>query len=148
MRSVRKIVLETGIVGGLLFTIHVCIPYCGGWPMIWPALAGATAVWLATREPGSHRWRTGLVTALLTGLLTGAIALVGISAVVYVVVHAGVVPAFRQNGASFPGINAAVTGASIVAIAASLAAADVIVTFLGGVLVLPARYFQTRHAHA
>jgi hypothetical protein len=43
---------------------------------------------------------------------------------------------------------ASVSMATIVAIAASLAAIDVIIAFLAGVLMLPARYFQIRHARA
>jgi hypothetical protein len=41
-----------------------------------------------------------------------------------------------------------IASASIVAIAASLGAIDVIVALLAGVLMLPVRYFQTRRAHA
>jgi hypothetical protein len=145
-RNVRQTVIEMGIVGGLLYTIHVCIPYCGAWPMMWPALAGATAVWRATREPQPHRWRTGLVAALLTGIITGLIAFVGVAAVVYVVVHTGIAPIVRESGVSSPGLMASVTVAGIIAIAAALAATDVLIAFLGGVLMLPARYFQTRHA--
>jgi hypothetical protein len=148
MRSFRRIVLEAGIVGGLLFTIHASIPYSKSWPFIWPALAGATAVWLATRGPQPHRWRSGLAAALVTGVISGAIAFVGISTVVYVVVHTGIAPAVRQMGESSETIMASLTAATIVAIAASLAAIDVIVAFVGGVLMLPARYFQIRHAQA
>lgn len=141
MPSVRKAVLEAGIIGGLLFTIHVSIPNCGAWPWIWPVLAGATAVWRATHESQPHRWRTGLVAALGTGIVTGVIAFVGVATVVYVVVHTGIVPALRPTGVSFP-------AAGIGGMAASLAATDVVVAFLGGVLMLPARYFEIRHAQA
>src|ERR1051325_1661082 len=138
-RSLRRIVLETGIVGGILFTAHASIPYSESWPMIWPALAGGTAVWFATREPHPHRWRTGLLAALLTGVVTGAIAFVGLSIVIYVAMHSGMAEAVRQRRVS-AGLAAPLTVAGALAIAAGLAAADFIVGFLGGVLVLPARY--------
>ncbi len=148
MRSARRIVLETGVAGGLLFAIHVSIPNCGNWPFIWPALAGATAVWLVTRDARLHRWRTGLVAALATAVITGVVAFVGVSAVVYTVMHTGIAPALRQSGASPSGIPASVTAAITTGPAAALAAIDVIVGFLAGVPVLPARYVQTRHARA
>jgi hypothetical protein len=141
VRSFRKIVLETGIAGGLLFTIHASIPYCYSWPMIWPALAGATAFLLATREPKPHRLVTGLGAALAAGVVTGVVAFVGVSTVVYVAVHT--VPSVRQIGA--PG--GLITAASVAA-AAWLGAIDLVVAFLAGVLMLPVRYFQTRHAQA
>jgi hypothetical protein len=144
VQSFRRIVLETGIAGGLLFVIHASFPYVYSWPMIWPALAGATAFWLATREPQPHRLATGLAAALVTGVITGVIAFVGVSAVVYVVLHTGIAPHIRQSGAS-PGL---IASASILALAASFGAIDLIVAFLGGVLMLPVRYFQSRHAHA
>jgi hypothetical protein len=144
MRSFRRIVFETGVAGGLLFVIHASFPYVYSWPMIWPALAGATAFWLATRQPKPHRLATGLVAALATGLITGVIAFVGVWTVVYLVLHTDIAPAIRQNGAS----RGLIASASIVAIAASLGAIDLVVAFLGGVLMLPVRYFQARRAHA
>jgi hypothetical protein len=140
-RSFRRIVLETGVAGGLLFTIHASIPYCYAWPMIWPALAGATAFWLATREPKPHRLATRLRAALATAAITGVVAFVGVSTVVYVAVHTA--PSLRQIGAP----RGLITGASIAA-AAALGAVDLVVAFLAGVLMLPVRYFQSRRAHA
>jgi hypothetical protein len=140
MQSVRKIVLRTGIVGGLLFVIHASFPYVYSWPMIWPALAGATAFWLATREPHPHRLRTGLVAAFATGVITGAIAFVGTSIVVYVALHTA--RSVRQTGVP-PGL---ITSAGIIALAV-LGMIDVVVAFIAGALMLPVRYFQIRHAH-
>src|SRR4051812_23208944 len=127
MRSLRRLILETGIAGGLLFTIHVSIPYCGAWPFIWPALAGARAVWLAMREPQLHRWRTGLVVALATGVTTGVIAFVGVSAVVYTVLHTGIAPALQQNGVAPSGMATSINAAITAGPAGALAAIDAIV---------------------
>jgi len=142
MRSVRQIVLETGIAGGLLFTIHASIPNVDSWPMIWPALAGAAAFWLATRQPRPHRLRTGLAAALTAGVIVGAIAFVGTSIVVYAVLHSGVVRSVRPAGVP-PGL---ITSASILALAA-LGVVDMVVAVIAGALMLPVRYFQIRHSH-
>ena len=144
MWSFRKVVLATGIAGGLLFVIHASFPYVYSWPMIWPALAGATAFWLATREAKPHRLVTGLAAALTTGLITAAIAFIGVAAVIYVVLHTDIFPVIRQSGAP----RGLLASSSIIAIAASLGAVDFIVASVAGLVMLPVRYFQTRRAHA
>ena len=135
MRSARKIGMQAGIAGGLLFVVHGSFPYVYSWPLIWPPLAGATACWLATREPGPDRLRAGLMAALTTAALAGLIVFVGWSVVMYVVLHTDIVPAARQSGA--PG---ALTTAASIAAAASLGAISAVIAFLAGVLVLPVRY--------
>jgi uncharacterized iron-regulated membrane protein len=142
MQSFRKIVLETGIAGGLLFIIHASIPNCDSWPMMWPALAGATAFWLATREPQPHRWRTGFAVVLATGLLTGVIATVGLVVMVFVLLHTDIAPSIREAGKASPGL----IGSASIAAFVALGAIDFVVAFVGGVLMWPVRYFQTRHA--
>ena len=144
MQSFRKIVLKTGIAGGSLFDIHASFPNVYSWPMIWPALAGAIAFWMVTREPRPHRLRVGLGAALATGLLLSALAFVGVSAVTYALLHTDIVPAVRQAGAA----RGLITVAGIVTIAVSLALVDLVVALLAAVLVLPVRYVQLRHAQA
>ena len=144
MQSFRKIVLATGIAGGLLFIIHATIPNCESWPMIWPALAGAAAFWLATREPQPHRWRTGLTAALATGALTGAIAAVGLSIMIYVLLHTNIIPSVHEAAKQKGGL---IASSSMLAFVI-LGAIDFVVAFVGGVLMWPVRYFQTRHAEA
>ncbi len=143
MRSFRRIVLQTGIAGGLLFVIHSSFPNVYSWPMIWPALAGGAAFWLATRRPQPHRLRTGLLAALTTGAITGAIAFVGTSIVIYVAMHTAAGGSVRKAGVS-PGL---VTSAGILALAV-LGVIDVVVAFLAGALMLPFRYFELRRAHS
>ncbi len=111
--------------------------------MLWPALAGAVSFWLATRDSVPHRLRTGLAAACATGVITGAIAFVGTSIVVYVSLHTFAAPAVKQTGVP----TGFITSVSLLALA-SLALIDVVVAAIGGVLMLPVRYFQTRHAHA
>jgi hypothetical protein len=142
MRSFRRTVLETGIAGGLLFGVHASLPYVYSWPLIWPPLAGAAACWLATREPGPHRLRSGLAAALASGVLLGVIAFVVIATVVHVILNTDMVPSLRPSGA--PRGLTAMVGTSV---AASLGAIAVVLAFVGGVLMLPVRYFQARRAH-
>jgi hypothetical protein len=84
-----------------------------------------------------------LVAAFATGVITGAIAFLGTSIVLYVVLHTDMARSVRQAGVS-PGL---VTSAGIVALAV-LGIVDVVVAFIAGALMLPVRYFQIRHAHA
>ncbi|HEY4136860.1 MAG TPA: hypothetical protein VGN65_00285 [Casimicrobiaceae bacterium] len=144
MQSFRKIVLETGIAAGLLFIIHASFPNVNSWPMIWPALAGAAAFWLATREPEPHRWRRGLTAALATGALTGAIAAVGLSIMVYVILHTNILPSVREAAGQSKGL---ISASSMLAFLI-LGAIDFVVAFVAGLLMWPVRYFQTRHVHA
>jgi hypothetical protein len=138
-------VLETGIAGGLLFGVHVSIPNCGIWPMFWPVIAGATGVWLATREPSDHRMRDGLTAAVQIAVLLAAVAFVVVSAIVLIVLHTNLFPSIRQLATAQQRSMATL---AILPIAAALAGVDLIIAFVGGLLVLPVRYFQTRHAHA
>ena len=126
-----------------MFDIHASFPNVYSWPMIWPALAGGTAFWLATREPKPHRLLTGLAAALATGLLMAAITFVGLSTITYVLLHTDILPSVRQAGAA----RGLITIASIAAIAVSLALVDLVVAVVAAVVVLPVRYFQIRHAH-
>lgn len=142
MRSFRSIVWWVGIVGGIVFTIHASFPNVYSWPMIWPPITGATAFWLATRQPATHRLRTGLAATLAAALIAGVIALVGISIVATIALHV-VHPTPAQLGVS----NGLVTAATLAGLAA-LSGITVIVAILGGVLALPVRYLQTRSAHA
>jgi hypothetical protein len=111
--------------------------------MIWPVLAGATAFWLATREPNHHRLRAGLAAALATGAIIGAITFVGLSIEVYIITHTNLVPSIRQRGVS-PGL---VTSAATLGFAA-LGAVDIVVALIAGALMLPVRYFQLRRVDA
>jgi hypothetical protein len=77
MLSVRAAALRTGIVGGVLFFVHASIPYCGSYPFVWPALAGAVAFWIATDGVAPHRFRHGMFAALAAGTLAGLILMVG-----------------------------------------------------------------------
>ena len=61
-----------GLGGGLLFFAHAMINNSHAWPLIWPFLAGALAVWTS---PSSHRRGYGadVGKAAMVGLVAGAI---------------------------------------------------------------------------
>ena len=141
MRSFRSIVWWVGIAGGIVFAIHASFPNVYSWPMIWPPITGATAFWLATRQPTVHRLRTGLAATLAAALIAGVVAFVGISIVATIAIHV-IHPTPAQLGVS----NGFVTAATLAGLAA-LSGITVIEAFLGGVLALPVRYFRTRSAH-
>jgi hypothetical protein len=137
MRSFRAIVLTTGIAGGALFTVHAFFPGVRAWPMIWPAVAGAVAFWLATREPIPHRLRTGLAAAFVAGVITGAIAFVTSSVVVVGLIHTAAKPAIESTGV----LSEFVMSAGLMGLAI-LAGITCVVAVLGGAVLLPVRYAQ------
>jgi hypothetical protein len=141
MRSVRSIVWWVGIIGGLAFTIHASFPNVQAWPMIWPPITGATAFWLATRQASPHRLRTGLVATLSAAVIAGAVAFIGFNIVVNVAIHV-----MHPTPAEVGVPNKLVSAASLLALAA-LAGISVLEALVGGIVMLPVRYLQTRNAH-
>src|SRR4051812_26840626 len=86
MNSFRKIVITTGIAGGVAFVIHTYTP-ANRSAIMWAYLTGAVALWLATRLPAEHRLWNGLAAALIAALISGATAFIGISIVASLRVH-------------------------------------------------------------
>jgi hypothetical protein len=87
MATMRSIAVPTGLIGGTVFALHISIPGCGNYPFIWPAVAGATAFWMASRASAMHRLRHGVLAALATAAIVGLIGLLGVSLVVFVAGH-------------------------------------------------------------
>lgn len=141
MRSFRSIVWWVGIIGGLLFTIHASFPNVESWPMIWPPITGAAAFWLATRQPSPHRLRTGLAATLAAAVIAGVIAFVGFNIVVNVAIRV-----MHPNPTDVGVPNQLVSVMSLAALA-GLAGVSVLAALIGGIVTLPVRYLQTRHAH-
>jgi divalent metal cation (Fe/Co/Zn/Cd) transporter len=141
MRSFRSIVWRVGIVGGIVFAVHASFPNVYSWPMIWPPITGATAFWLATRQPAPHRLRTGLAATVAAAVIAGVVAFVGISIVVTVALHV-----MHPTPAELGVPNKVVTAASIAALA-SLAGITIIEAIVGGIVALPVRHLQTRSTH-
>ncbi len=137
--SFRAIVLTTGIVGGVAFVIHTYAPV-NSLAVMWPLITGAVACWLVTRLPAEHRLLRGLVAAVTAGVVAGATAFVGISIVASLRVH------FMHLHWEQAGETGLITAASLFAFA-MIGVVDCVCAILGGVLMLPVRYFQLRRAH-
>jgi len=138
MRRVHGIVWWVGIIGGLAFMTHASFPYVRSWPMIWPPITGATAFWLATRQPSPHRLRIGLLATLVAAVIAGVVAFIGLNIVVNVAIRV-MHPTPAQLGVP----NKLVSAASLAALAA-LSGISILETLVGGILVLPVRYLQAR----
>jgi hypothetical protein len=89
-----------------------------------------------------HRLLTGLGAAVVAGVITGGIAFVGISIVARTKIHF-MKPQIQQSGVS----SGLVTAATFYAFA-MIGVVDVAFAVIGGVLMLPVRFFQLRRAHA
>lgn len=61
-----------GLGGGLLFFAHAMINNSHAWPLIWPFLAGALAVWTSP-SGGRGSYGADIGKAALVGLLAAAI---------------------------------------------------------------------------
>jgi hypothetical protein len=140
MQSFRRIVLETGIAGGLLFIAHTYSPE-HNFAAMWPFLTGAVAPWLATGLPAEHRLWTGLAAAVVAGVVAGAIAFVGISIVASLKVH------FLHMHWEQPWQTGLITATSLFAFA-MIGVVAVVCAIVGGIVLLPVRYLQLRRAHA
>ena len=95
--------------------------------MIWPPITGATAFWLATRQPSPHRLRTGLAATLAAAVIAGAVAFIGLNIVVNVAIRV-VHPSPTDVGVP----NTLVSAASFAALAA-LAGISVLEALIGGI---------------
>jgi hypothetical protein len=101
------------------------------------AIAQVNTTWLATRLPGQHRLRTGLVAAVVAGLVAGATAFVGISIVASLKVH------FLHLHWEQPWQTGLITATSLSAFA-MIGVVVVVCATIGGIVLFPVRYFQLR----
>jgi hypothetical protein len=138
----RVVIWSTGVIGGALFAVHASFPRVDSWPMIWPALTGAVAFWLVTRNVGPHPLRSGLAAALGAGIIAGGIAFVATTICMVGLIHTAVHSTIAQSGVP----TGFVTAAGVMGLAA-LAVVVVIVAVLGAIVLLPIRHVQLRHAH-
>ncbi len=101
---------------------------------MWPAIAGAVAFWLATRDASPHGWRHGLLASLTAGTVAGLISFVGASLTVLI----------GGNSAASP---ANVGGRLLIVMAAELGIAAVCLIVVatavaGGVAMIPVRWLR------
>jgi hypothetical protein len=61
-----------GVVGGLLFFAHAMLNNSHTWPLVWPFLAGAPAVW-TERSHASASYGADIARAVTVGIVAGSI---------------------------------------------------------------------------
>ena len=144
MSATRSIAVRAGIFGGLLFSAHISIPGGGNWPFIWPAVAGATAFWMASDASTAHRLRCGLVSALATAAIVGSIGLLVVSLVVFVMGRSqfsAAAPSSNLQGR----LSVVVQAESTIVVLCALATIAVI---CGALVAMPVRWLRHRRSGA
>jgi hypothetical protein len=130
MRSFRIIVVGRNCGRDHVHDPRVILT-CASWPRSAPPTSGPTCFLLPTRQPSSHRLRTGLAATLASALIAGVVAFVGISSVVTIALHV-IHPTPAQLGVS----TGLVTAANHAAVA-PLSGITFIAEMLPGVQTLP-----------
>jgi len=72
MRSHLRDAALIGAVSGLMFYLHALFPQSYLYPLVWPVIGGAIAVYMATKTvPPSREWPKALVLAYGVGIASG-----------------------------------------------------------------------------
>jgi hypothetical protein len=137
MPNIRGAAVRTGIAGGVLFFLHALVPNSQAYPLVWPALAGAVAFWIATSDAAPRRFRRGVLAALVAGIVVGLVGFVGSTVTVLVLSRPVLNPVAQALGAP---------GASLATLAAELGLAIVAVVAVGAALVGGAAMIPVRWA--
>ena len=128
--------LRAGLAGGSLLYLHGLFPDTHAYPLVWPLLAGAVALWLATGEPARRpRWR-GLATASVAGVLAGVLAFVAFSVTLLALRQPVLASTARALGASGP----LPSPQTVIPALALVVAMAIPAALLGGLLTLPLRW--------
>ena len=144
MAIMRSIAVRTGLIGGVVFALHISTPGCGNYPFIWPAVAGATAFWMASHASTAHRLRDGLLTALAAAAIVGLIGLLSVSLVVFIAGHSqfsAVGPATGTSGRLLMLMQAELTIVTLCALATTA-------TICGALASIPVMWWRHRHSGA
>lgn len=70
----------TGLAAGLLFFVHAMINDSNAWPLVWPILGGAAAVWSAARRERVSSFWGGLRAGAGSGALASSLFFVATAA--------------------------------------------------------------------
>ena len=144
MPSIRSAAVRTGIAGGILFSLHALIPNSRSFPLVWPAVTGAVAFWIATRDAAPHRFRRGMLAALIAGAVVGVIGFLAATLTVLAVGRSVFNPIAQDLGPAGPPLAffAAELGFAVLSIIA------VVVALIGGAVMMPVRWARSSHADA
>jgi hypothetical protein len=144
MLSTRSAAVRTGIAGGILFSLHALIPNSRSFPLIWPALTGAVAFWIATRDAAPHRFRRGMLAALIAGAVAGVIGFLAATVTVLAMGRAVFHPIAQTMGPAGPPL--AFFSAELAFGVLSIIA--VVVALVGGAVMIPVRLARPARADA
>jgi hypothetical protein len=142
--SNRSAAVRTGIAGGILFSLHALIPDSRSFPLIWPALTGAVAFWIATRDAAPRPFRRGMLAALIAGAVAGVIGFLGATLTVLALGRAVFTPIAQTMGPAGPPL--AFLSAELAFVVLSVIA--VVVALIGGAVMIPVRLARPSHADA
>ena len=90
---------STGLLFGLLFFLHAAVPDSHAWPMLWPTLAGGTAVYFAMQESSRRGFFGSLGLGAKAGIVAGVVFLIATVPMLYVVRMPSLEPVARALGA-------------------------------------------------
>jgi hypothetical protein len=110
--------LAAGLVAGLLFFGHAMINNSHAWPLVWPLVGGAAAVWFAARSGRLHGFWSGLRAGAGAGALS---AVLFFAATVAALAALGLLPPERLNAALLNLAFAATLGFALATAAGALA---------------------------
>ncbi len=124
-----------GLLAGVLFYLHALIPYSHAWPLLWPLLGGALAVYLAARRrEGPLSVGQGLKLGAEAGGIAGLLFFLASLPTLYVLAQ----PAFERAARILGATDAPVQVNAAVAVGLAFAALlGLAAALLGSLLALP-----------
>ena len=138
MHGIRSAAVRTGTAGGVVFLLHALIPNSRSYPFIWPALTGAAAFWIATKDAAPHRIPRGMLATLIAAIIVGLIGFVGSTLDVFALSLPAMRPVADRLGIPGPvSLTVAAVSALLVMSAIAFGAA-----LIGGAVMIPVRLVQ------
>jgi hypothetical protein len=133
MRTSVSQTIQAGCVAGALFYLHALLPNSHAFPLIWPLLGGAFAVYLAMRRRGEVPGQMAIKTAIGAGAVAAALFLGATIPTLHALNAPVLTPLARALGAAG---QVPVTGTAVSALAVASGIA-LVMAGLGGLLALP-----------
>jgi hypothetical protein len=94
--------MKVGIAAGAAFYLHALIPGSNAWPLLWPAVAGAAAVFLGSDGGSRSAFWESVGRGLKAGAVAGVIFLVATAVSLWLLSTPRLAPVAGQLGAEGP----------------------------------------------
>jgi hypothetical protein len=94
--------VRLGVLLGFVFFAHALIPNSNGWPLIWPAMAGAASLITAARRGRIAGFGHGIGLAAKAGAAAGALFFVASALALWLLSTSALQPVAEQLGATAP----------------------------------------------